>query len=145
MKIGSGGLVWVADDLVSNQLLLKSSGQQATAASVLATHGFDGDASSNVPMLCVPDVIGELVKRKCWVELFLLGRWPRLFPDWPSDSWIADNSGRHYESRPALLNTDRLVSLANDLRRWSPQIIASASAILRSGCVVGLSYALLFA
>ena len=75
-QIGTRGLVWPAEDLVTDAALRLADGTHTDARSGCADRGIEG---MSIPILCVSDVVAELVSRRAWRELFLLGRWPRLF------------------------------------------------------------------
>jgi hypothetical protein len=126
--IATRGVVFSAEDFASEKPLLLTNGANIHAATVFANHGFDANDVLNIPILCVPDVVGYLVKQRVWRELCSLGRWQRLFPEWPADEWIAEQCNRHEVLQPVSLLADRLETLASDLRTWSTPIVASASA-----------------
>ena len=54
-----------------------------------------------------------------------LGRWTRVFPDWPSSEWIASVHGQHDEVEPAELSLAGLQRLASQLRSWAPRLLSS--------------------
>lgn len=126
--IGTRGVVFSAEDFASEKPLLLPSGAHIDAVTVFANHGYDANDVLSIPILCVPDVVGYLVKQRVWRELCSLGRWQRLFPEWPTDQWIEDHCNHHQVLQPVTLSSDRLDTLAGDLRAWSTHIVASTSA-----------------
>ena len=126
IQIAKRGIVWPGHDMVSDAYVDCELGdaRPRLAADILAAWGVT--ESDHVPVLCVPDPIGRLLVAGAWSDLLILGRWSRVFPDWPPQEWIDCRRERHRVIEDAELSIDYLSKLARRLRQWSKTLLARA-------------------
>ena len=87
---------------------------------------YDGIAPHDVPIVTLPDLVCMLIAKSLWRDVLWLCRWQRLWPEWPSAGFIAARSGQHHVDKMQTGpggTTQRLYSLADDLRTWALDLI----------------------
>ena len=127
-RLGQAGVIHPAEDFFIDMQATSSLhgvAQTQDVAAVLASLGFAENEFDTFPALCIPAPIGHLILARAWSELLLLGRWARVFPDWPPADWVQDVRGKRHHHGNHSLSVHSLETLARDLRRWSIPLLAN--------------------
>ena len=118
--VGSSGVVWGVEGAFTDVTLEIESGR-CSFASIYA------DMSPHlVPIMTLPHIVCKLIAKNLWHDVLWLGRWQRLWPHWPSEEFVAAQRGQHHvDKMPGGPGgtSQRLRSLADDLRTWAPDLI----------------------
>ena len=88
------------------------------------------DALTDIPSTVVTDPIARLAATGRWTDLVLLSRWvpmkqPWPLPGGPPAAWRQEHHGRHQPVASSSHDPQRILTLINNLRRWSGPILAA--------------------
>ena len=123
-RLGSNGVAWPADDLVTDCFLKGPGSLVVKAEEALRMLGVENP--KDVPVLFLPEPVGLLLLKGNWSEVLCLARWHQLRPDWPPAEFTSHAQGRHAPVTCESISVPKLQQLVSDLRRWAPHIHAGA-------------------
>ena len=104
----------------------------ACCAELLSARG--GPTPEDLLVLMLPACIAKLIKHERWSCLPFLGRWERVWPEWPPEDRLLAVRSTHVRLQPTWedfsnLDADAVESLAEGIRRVPPMLDSSLSEV----------------